>query len=165
MADAYGTIIICGDYKADLDRLVDCMNEYQWSNDGSKFLLSDGKIWFDYYVQYPTVFPDYSVFFNEDGDEIDEPDEDTEFVETEERYIGLEVLATNISKHISAGYIELTAVSFEKNRAALFETLKINANGHAEARRQCRSIWGAETDETTSYKTPTKVTIATQAEP
>lgn len=58
MADAYGAIIVCGDYRGEIDKLVDVLNSLDWTSDCAQFVRSKDSIWMrEYGVQYPTVFP------------------------------------------------------------------------------------------------------------
>lgn len=147
MSDAYGTVIVSGNFKADLAALTACLNSYRWASDDCEFVVTDSYIWGPTLAQYPTAYPDYQVTVDDAGNEVDVTDDDSDLYKTESRPIPLEVLAANISQHIDEGYLELTAVSHEKNRYACFETIKIHADGRADRSRHTRLVGAVGTDE------------------
>lgn len=147
MADAYGTIIVSGDFTADLDALASCLNSYNWSNDNSQFEVAEGAIWFEISAQYPTVYPEYHVYLDDAGNEVDPSDaDDLDLYETEFSCIDLQDLAADICQHIKEGFLQLTAVAHEKNRTASFETVKFHADGRAERSSSTHSYWNGAVD-------------------
>jgi len=149
MADAYGSIIVSGTFIADLDALAACLSSYVWSNNYCEFVVAEDAIWFGISPQYPTVYPEYQVYLDDAGNEVD-PSNDDEY-DIEYRNIPLQDLAADIGQHIKEGFLQLTAVSHEKNRTASFETVKFHADGRAERWRSNHSIWTEAVDEEESY--------------
>lgn len=147
MADAYGTIIVSGNFTADLDALASCLNSYDWSNDNCQFRVAEGAIWFEIRAQYPTVYPEYQVYLDDAGNEVDPSDDDLDLYETDGRKIPLQDLAADIGQHIKEGFLQLTAVAHQKNRTASFETVKFQADGCAERKSSTHSIWNGAVHE------------------
>ena len=145
MADAYGTIIVCGDYEGDLNAIVNVLNSLELNSDCVQFQVHKDKresIYLDSRcVQYPTLSPSRRIYVFEDGrrvsaDEADEAviqeweDNDGD-LDCDEPYT-LEELSSLISPHLSKGTLELVAVATEKNRYAYYERLVFRSDGTAE---------------------------------
>lgn len=143
MTDVQGTIIVSGAGKADLASIIECLNEYCWSDCDSKFAMINDSIRFAPYADYPTAFPRHEQF----PDDYDNDDDDYGFDEAV-----LKELAAAVHKHIGDGYIELTAVSLHQNYGAWFEALRINANGVVKARRFGRAVLETPNDQEYTWK-------------
>jgi hypothetical protein len=113
MADAYGTIIVCGDYEGDLDAIAELLNSFRLNESDVQFsVYVDTDIVLDnVVVQYPTVFLSREIA-DEDGD-------------LESESYSLEELSGVISPLLTKGTIELIAVANEKNRYAYYDRLRV----------------------------------------
>lgn len=144
MADAYGTIIVCGDYEGDLDAIAEVLNSLRLNQDGAQFSAYDdeGIIGLDGFgVQYPTVFPSREIYLFGDGRKVFADASDASVVEQweadkdgdlESESYSLEELSGLISPLLTKGTIELIAVGNEKNRYAYYDRLIIRSDGSAE---------------------------------
>ena len=144
MADAYGTIIVCGDYKGNLDAIADVLNSLKLNADDVQFSVRDdeGIIGLDGVgVQYPTVFPSREIYVFGDGRRVFADESDDSVVEQWEaegdgdldsESYSLEELSGLISPHLTKGTIELVAVANEKNRYTYHDRLIIRSDGSAE---------------------------------
>ena len=153
MANALGMMILnqSEDLVCDFDQLIESLNMYEWNNQGvgwvkvqhmdeeiSILLKCDG---YDR-VQYPSVFPDELkgvIGMGDDGVEcfIQDPTEE-EF----ESHIDLvfdtaplEVIAKDLSKHISQGQIEIASTCNEKHRYVQMDQLIVKSDGSAYRKR------------------------------
>ena len=145
MADAYGMIIVCGDYKGDLDAIAEVLNSLKLNKSDVQFSVygDEGIIALDGYdILYPTVCPCREIYVFGDGREVFadasdasvveqwEADEDGDVDEGEE--YSLEQLSGLISPLLTKGTIELVAVATEKDRYAYYDRLIIRSDGSAE---------------------------------
>ena len=155
MADAYGTIIVCGDYKGNFKAIAKVLNSFCWNSDGdAKFCVykdEDGSsVGLESYgVQYPTVFPLRDILVFDDGrkcffDEADEPmvkEWEAGKGNSDYEHYSLEQLSDLISPLLVKGIIELVAVAHEKCRYAYYERLIIRSDGYAERHRHHAEIY------------------------
>lgn len=149
MADAYGSIIVSGNYVANVNILAKKLSEFNWSTDNSQPFVRDSKIWFPLNIQYPTVVLTYDTFKDENGTIYNDSNINqaiSDFDELENFEIGLEEytlkeISEMISPLIQAGSLELTASSQEKDRYCFFDNLKISSNGSVELFRISKNIF------------------------
>jgi hypothetical protein len=142
MADAYGTIIVCGDYEGDLDAIAEALNSLKLNTSDVQFSVYDDDIVLDGIgVQYPTVFPSREIYVFGDGRKVFADASDASVVEQweadedgdlESESYSLEELGGLISPVLTKGTIELVAVANEKNRYAYYDRLIIRSDGSAE---------------------------------
>lgn len=145
MADAYGAIIVCGDYRGEIDKLVDVLNSLDWTSDCAQFVRSKDSIWMrEYGVQYPTVFPTRDILIFGDGRKLRFDHASAELIKEWENdptqdisYEGcsLEEFADLIAPLMTGGTLEIVASGNEKSRYAYFERLIIRSDGSAERHR------------------------------
>ena len=110
MADAYGTIIVCGDYEGDLDAIAEVLDSLKLNQSDVQF-----SVYADEGVHRPgwrwSSIPDrLSTLYD--------ADEDGDLSELEE--YSLEQLSGLISPLLMKGTIELVAVATEKDRYAYY---------------------------------------------
>ncbi len=153
MADAYGAIIVCGDFEGEIDSIVETLNRFQWTADGDEFKRVGDKIWMSSYgVQYPTVFPSRGGMLFGDGRKcfLDEASHllveewENEGGDMFEEEYNLESLVKAIAHLLTSGTLELVASANEKSRYAYFERIAIRSDGNAE-RHYFRSFWQSGT--------------------
>jgi hypothetical protein len=155
MADAYGTIVVCGDYEGDLNAVVSILNSLDFG-DYPQFQVHrderEGRVYIHLsydHVQYPTLFPRRELYVLKDGRRVfaEEADEsvvlqweaengDFDFVE-----YSLGELSSLISAHLTKGTLEFVAVAHEKCREAYHERLVIRSDGSAERHRSISEIY------------------------
>lgn len=146
MADAYGIIIVCGDYEGDLNAICDVLNSLDMTNDDARFAVyeNEGIIGLDSYeVQYPTLSPCRDFYVLDDGRRVFFDEADQSIIDeweqgkclSEGQEYTLEQLSALISPHLTKGAIEFMAVAHEKCRYAYCERLVIRSDGSAERRR------------------------------
>jgi hypothetical protein len=152
MADAYGTVIVCGDYTGDPISIADALNSLTWNNDyvGFRALQGEDKVGLETVnVQYPTVVPEREILEFRDGRRYF-ADEASETIVTEWEDDGCksdaepyspEQLSNLIAPLLTKGTIELVAVAHEKARCAVFERLIIRSDGYAERHRHFSEIF------------------------
>lgn len=147
---AFGMIIAVGDYKGDLDAIVDVLNSLEMTaddDDGPWRVFGDGTIGFNgTRNEYPTVYPSSDILVFKDGRRclLNEADESMydEWQEEDgtmdcERY-SLEQLSNLIAPHLKKGTLELVAVAqeipvaYKSGICAYYERLIIRSNGSAE---------------------------------
>jgi hypothetical protein len=148
--DAYGAIIVCGDYEGDVNAIADALNRLDWNDDYFPFIASeDGEpeyvVLSGYGVKYPTVYPFRYIYVFKDGRRIPSDEADESAVEEweeerknengdldTERY-SLKELSDLISPHLTKGTIELVAVAYDEgHRYAYCDRLVIRSDGSAE---------------------------------
>jgi hypothetical protein len=130
MADAYGilTLTVLEETQINFQALVNTLNNYSWANHETEWILSSANTIClnEHSVQYPSVFivnrqvnPNFYISCDDGGED--------DYFDYEE--VTLNDLVATISQDIQSGWIEIAAVSHEKNRYLFFENLKIFANG------------------------------------
>lgn len=145
MADAYGTIIVCGDYEGDLNAIVNVLNWLKLTSDRAQFQVHKDEreyIYLDSHcVQYPTLSPSRRIYVFEDGRQVSADDADEVVIQEWEDNDGdldygepytLEELSSLISPHLRKGTLELVAVANEKDTYAFCERLVIRSDGTAD---------------------------------
>ncbi len=144
MADAYGTLVFNHSENAVFDKqaIISAMNEYNWDNEGGKWLLEDDEdIFFNSWrSQYPTVFvslvASYTIKTN-DGfvqktlSEMSDEDWDKVY-DSEDEVVPLSVLRDAIAPHIKEGWVQIACTANEKQRYVYMQQLKVSADGKAE---------------------------------
>jgi len=152
MSDAYGTIVVCGNYRGNLNEIADALNLFEWNADYEKFhaykdahvvgLERNG-------IQYPTVFPERHIlvlndgrrYFADEADETTTEDWEAEGGEIDVEFYSLEQLSKVISPLLTKGTIEIVAVAYEKSTYAYYERLVIRSDGYAERHRHNSTIF------------------------
>ena len=72
MADAYGKMVVICEFTGDRTTVLHALNRYSWNSDNEPFSQdNDGSIFMDGLVQYPEIFPDHKLVYDEDGNQID----------------------------------------------------------------------------------------------
>jgi len=141
MGNAYGTIIVSGDYEGNAEAIANALNSLNLHNDDVKFSAYGNHVTLDGYgVQRPTVFPKREILVLDDGrrhfaDEADESIvkewEAGKCLNDNEEY-SLEQLSSLIAPLLTQGTIELVAVAYEKNKYAYYDRLVITCDGFVE---------------------------------
>ena len=132
MSDAYGTMVVCGDYEGDIDGVISALNSLPLNTSAVKFEGYGNDIQLgERVVEYPTAFP--------------KRDSDAESY-------SLEQLSNLISPLLTKGTIELVAVGAEKLHYVYYERLIIRSDGSAERHMhqsdaESRSLWNYEGSE------------------
>lgn len=74
MADAYGTMVLSNQSKADPQILLAKLNRYLWNADFSPIEYKDGRFYIPGAIQYPSIFPAQKIIYDEDENEIEQSD-------------------------------------------------------------------------------------------
>lgn len=124
MSDAYGMITFAKSSDCDIDAnaMLISLNDYAWANHNTEWGLSNKNTFYisEMSLQYPTVFNLVrQVNPNAQCTNIDDDDDE----------VSLDELVTKLASHMSAGWIEISAVAHEKNRYVYYECLKIYSTG------------------------------------
>ena len=147
MSDTYGTIVVgfSKDFKGNKLLLVEALNVFEFTNDGSKFLLdkSGEHICLNSRsAQYPLLFPSHSptaYFFEKNSDnvvikkweDVDEEDEEL-FCDYICEQIELSDIAMRLSKCIDKGSVYISSASTQKAIYTNHSNLQVNSNGTAK---------------------------------
>jgi hypothetical protein len=154
MTDAYGAIVVCGDYEGNVKAIADALNRLKWSDDAGFVASEDGRVTLDgYCVQYPTVYASRDIYVFKDGRRIfsDEADEsvieewENEDGELDNESYSLEELSDLISPHLTKGTIELVAIGQESGCCYSYcGRLAIRSDRSAERQNWADGNLGAE---------------------
>lgn len=170
MSDAYGTITFSKSNDCIIDSLmlVEALNQFNWSNDGSDWMYSEDNETIritSSRIQYPVAIPEFDEYIhvkNNDGTwttydakEADDSIFDQICSATSAPY-SLEELSRRLSPHIKNGWIEISCNANEKARYSYFQSLRIYSNGITKK----RNIWSGPNvdpiDEKESYEPDSK---------
>jgi hypothetical protein len=111
---AFGPIIVCGDYKGDLQGIVNVLNQWEFDNGGDiKFAVERDII-------FSTCIGDGP--HSEPRRPKEHPSEETEWISDA-------TISRNISPLLKSGTLELVSVDHEDDRNAYFVKVIIHANG------------------------------------
>jgi hypothetical protein len=118
MAMAYGPILVCGDYKGDLDGIIGVLNQWEWDSDVDlKFVVSEG--WIHPNAErfsYPSAHPYHPSSENGDRETVE-----------------LATIVEQICPFLESGTLELVALSEERARSGYMGRLIIRADGSGES--------------------------------
>lgn len=74
MTDAYGTIVLSNQSKADPKILLAKLNRYLWNAEFNPIEYKDGRFYIPGIIQYPTIFPAQKVIYDEEEKMIEQSD-------------------------------------------------------------------------------------------
>mgnify|MGYP000067766548 CR=1 FL=1 len=147
MSDVYGSIVVnfSTNFKGNKAMLVEALNVYEFTSDGSQFLLNETSqhIYLNNSrAQCPSLFPMRSVsayFYEKNSnvlvekkwDDVDEEDEELLYDFICEQ-VELSEIAERCSEFIDDGSIYLSETSKQKSIYKSRSSLQINANGTAK---------------------------------
>lgn len=154
MSDAYGVIIVSGNYIGNKTKIAEALNEYSFSASMGEFTVEQDSIFYSINAQYPTVYPVLHSYIDNDGNVVEfdeEKYENGEIVEGDEIGIPLEEIAKNVSRYIEKGSISISVISNEKLHYLTFETLTINSDGSAERQLFYKGSDGQQHDGSETY--------------